>query len=51
MEEIEYEENLELLEAGRKAMDDLKIEIERMRKLLSHGIVEPDYDKGTIERQ
>ncbi len=43
-----YEENPELMEADRATMEDL--EIERMRKLLSSGIVEPDFDKGTIER-
>lgn len=50
MEEKAYEGNLELQEDGRVVLDDLEIEIERMRKLLSAGIVEPDCDKGTIER-
>lgn len=43
-----YEGNPELLEADRAVMEDL--EVERMRKLLSSGIAEPDFDKGTIER-
>lgn len=43
-----YEENPELMGADRATMEDL--EIERMRKLLSSGITEPDFDKGTIER-
>ena len=43
-----YEENPELMEVDRATMEDL--EIERMRKLLSFGIAEPDFDKGTIER-
>lgn len=49
MKEKAYEENLELQDEGRVVVDDLEIEIERMRKLLSAGIVEPDYDKGIIE--
>lgn len=43
-----YEENPELMEAEKAAMEDL--EIERMKKLLSSGIAEPDFDKGTSER-
>lgn len=43
-----YEENPELTEADRATMEDL--EIERMRKLLSSGIAEPDFGEGTIER-
>ena len=43
-----YEENPELVEMDVVTMEDL--EIERMRKLLSSGIAEPDFDEGTIER-
>ena len=43
-----YEENPELMEVDRATTEDL--EIERMRKLLSSGMAEPDFDKGTIER-
>ena len=43
-----YEGNPELMEVDRAKMEDL--EIERMRKLLSSGIAEPDFDEGTIER-
>lgn len=42
------EVNPDFMEADRVTMEDL--EIERLRKLLSSGIAEPDFDEGTIER-
>lgn len=43
-----YEVNPDFMEADRVTMEDL--EIERLRKLLSSGIAEPDFDEETIER-